>query len=471
MEAWAYGATGSYVPEGLNKAQSGWAALTSWALLWPTRSAEEFGAMMRTRRFWPTNLPKKLRRLPEDYFKCWHPPTLASAGANSRGRWITRAGCTTRVSHVEMKSMKGTPKEKRMCLCKKKDAARLLRGQGRAQHGGEATWQAIILVPKPPPGADRSLLPVHPGMRAHANRSKIEGSSSYTTVADPAAAAASGLQRDETFLRDVKTAAQQTAQRRAESAKRKVAKDDGDKMEAEPPAQNDLATQAKMEQEMQAKFDKQFEDMMAMLQVVAANQQSQGEALAKVNSTASEQMRALATIRGEAQEASRPGPELAGASRSHSGTAPLDPTKLPPAMARDIQEQKTSRMGGAPAPSAAPSLGRYPTYPTADARQQLNPQELYDEQGKAIQDSMEAVSSFEIPPTDPLATAYDQRKGKAKGSAASLQAADAAAQREARTLGDTWTGGQPTVPTQTPNHEKDWHSAGWRTYDGQGKWR
>eukprot|EP00959_Pyramimonas_sp_CCMP1952_P185002 3868183-Pyramimonas_sp.AAC.1 len=74
-------------------------------------------------------------------------------------------------------------------------------------------------------------------------------------------------------------------------------------MEVEPPAQSDPAGQAKMEQEMQAKFDKQFEEMKAMLQGVAANQRAQGEALAKVNSTASEQMMALAAIRGEAQEA------------------------------------------------------------------------------------------------------------------------------------------------------------------------
>eukprot|EP00959_Pyramimonas_sp_CCMP1952_P082981 1734248-Pyramimonas_sp.AAC.1 len=39
-QAWVYGATGSYVPEGLNKGQSGWAALTSWVLLWSTRLAE-----------------------------------------------------------------------------------------------------------------------------------------------------------------------------------------------------------------------------------------------------------------------------------------------------------------------------------------------------------------------------------------------------------------------------------------------
>eukprot|EP00959_Pyramimonas_sp_CCMP1952_P452338 9466410-Pyramimonas_sp.AAC.1 len=107
-------------------------------------------------------------------------------------------------------------------------------------------------------------MPVHPGMLVYANRYESEGSS-YIRVADAAAAAASSLQRDEAFLRGVKTA-QQAAQRRAESAKRKAEKDECDKMEVEPPAQNDPARQAKMEQEMQAKFDKQFEEMKAMLQ-------------------------------------------------------------------------------------------------------------------------------------------------------------------------------------------------------------
>eukprot|EP00959_Pyramimonas_sp_CCMP1952_P165165 3452197-Pyramimonas_sp.AAC.1 len=68
---------------------------------------------------------------------------------------------------------------------------------------------------------------------------------------------------------------------------------------------------------------------------------------------------------------------------------------------------------------------------------------------------METVSSFEIPPTDPLVTVYDQSKGKAKGSTASLQAADAAAQKEAKILGNPWTGGKPTAPAQGPSHEQD----------------
>eukprot|EP00959_Pyramimonas_sp_CCMP1952_P343018 7185705-Pyramimonas_sp.AAC.1 len=58
--------------------------------------AEEFGSMVRSRRFWPTNLPKKLRGLPEGHFVCWHPPALVSAGANSWERWSVCAGCTMR---------------------------------------------------------------------------------------------------------------------------------------------------------------------------------------------------------------------------------------------------------------------------------------------------------------------------------------------------------------------------------------
>eukprot|EP00959_Pyramimonas_sp_CCMP1952_P466777 9490527-Pyramimonas_sp.AAC.1 len=117
-------------------------------------------------------------------------------------------------------------------------------------------------------------------------------------------------------------------------------------MEVEPPAQSDLAGQAKMEQEMQAKFDQQFEEMKAMLQGVAANQQAQGEALAKVNSTVSEQMMALATIRGEAQEASRLARSLQDTASGKAGLLPM-------------------RAGQGAAASVGPSLTDLPKAPVA----------------------------------------------------------------------------------------------------------
>ncbi|CAK0909117.1 unnamed protein product, partial [Prorocentrum cordatum] len=308
----------------------------------------------------------------------------------------------------------------------------------------------------------------------------LEGlNKSQSGVADSAASAVANLQRGEAFMKDVKT-----AQRRAVSAKRKVEKDNNE-MEVESLAQHDLAAQAKMARDVQAKFQQRFDGMTEVLKGVAMNQLTQGEALARVNHAGSEQITALATIRGEAQSASclarslqdaasgkaglsppradqgaaaQAGPSLtdepkspaapatsspaapttgpspqppsrmaagpipAGATWAHVGAAPLDPTKLPPAIARGVQEQKeVSRAEGAPVPCAAPSLGRCPTCPSVAATQQMNPQFLLDAQGGPIQDSLETVSSCEIPPMGPLIVAAPQRpcdrsKGKAKGS-------------------------------------------------------
>eukprot|EP00959_Pyramimonas_sp_CCMP1952_P162109 3389407-Pyramimonas_sp.AAC.1 len=75
------------------------------------------------------------------YETCWHPPTLVSYGANSRGKWFLCSACTMRVGYWELRPTKETAKEENMCLCKKKDAACTLRGQGWAQGAtAEPQW-------------------------------------------------------------------------------------------------------------------------------------------------------------------------------------------------------------------------------------------------------------------------------------------------------------------------------------------
>ncbi|CAK0808166.1 unnamed protein product, partial [Prorocentrum cordatum] len=189
------------------------------------------------------------------------------------------------VCYQGLKPAKGAVKEEQMCPCKKKDAACLLRGQGRSQHGGEAAWQALAPVPKPLLGTEGGPMPIHPGMLrglrfADAERGNDGGSWGYRRAANSAAAAVANLSRGEAFQVEVRA-----AQRRPESAKRKAERVD-DQVEVENQQQ-----------------EKQLEEMKALIAGVVMTQQAQGEVIAKVNSTVNEQMTALATIRGEAQEA------------------------------------------------------------------------------------------------------------------------------------------------------------------------
>ncbi|CAK0797072.1 unnamed protein product [Prorocentrum cordatum] len=199
--AWVYGATGTDVPENLNKGEKGWACLAGWAPYWSARLAEGFGGMCRAKRFWPTNLPKPLRRLSEMYGTCWHPPTLVSYGANSWGKWFVCGARTMRVGYWELRPTKGTVKEEKMCLCRKKDAACTLRGQGWAQGAtADPQWQALACVPKPPPGAERAPLPLHPGMMAGglASGSFLAARQpGYQRAAEDAAKVTEALQKDQ----------------------------------------------------------------------------------------------------------------------------------------------------------------------------------------------------------------------------------------------------------------------------------
>ncbi|CAK0909087.1 unnamed protein product, partial [Prorocentrum cordatum] len=362
--AWVYGATGTYVPENLNKGEKGWACLAGWVLYWSARLAEEFGSMCRAKRFWPTNLPKSLRRLSEAYETCWHPPTLVNYGANSWGKWFVCSGCTMRVGYWELRPTKGTVKEEKMCLCKKKDAACTLRGQGWAQGAtAEPQWQALMCVPKPPPGAERAPLPLHPGMMAGG----LAGGSvmtvrqpAYQRVAEDAAKVTEALQMDQAEQRSAAAAA-----RRASSTKRKPESDTEAMDTASDPLEEMREYQAKTERDMKGMVESQFQEMKAMIQGVMASQASQQEALERATTTVKEQMTAIATAQGQAQEASR----MIRAMAQGSSSSKADQVKVtaaaidspPKAEARAPQAREVPQR---PVPSGHPSsLGQQMTEP------------------------------------------------------------------------------------------------------------
>eukprot|EP00959_Pyramimonas_sp_CCMP1952_P277995 5811152-Pyramimonas_sp.AAC.1 len=58
---------------------------------------------MVARRFWPTNLSKQLKVVPQAYFSCWHPPINVEHGSNGYGSWWVCPGCTMRVGYIDKK--------------------------------------------------------------------------------------------------------------------------------------------------------------------------------------------------------------------------------------------------------------------------------------------------------------------------------------------------------------------------------
>ncbi|CAK0902787.1 unnamed protein product, partial [Prorocentrum cordatum] len=489
--AWVYGATGTYVPENLNKGEKGWACLAGWVLYWSARLAEEFGSMCRAKRFWPTNLPKSLRRLSEAYETCWHPPTLVNYGANSWGKWFVCSGCTMRVGYWELRPTKGTVKEEKMCLCKKKDAACTLRGQGWAQGAtAEPQWQAFICVPKPPPGAERAPLPLHPDMMAGGLASgsfMTARQLAYQRVAEGAAKVTEALQKD---LAEQRSAA--AAARRASSAKRKPESD----TEAMDTASDPL-------EEM-----REYQEMKAMIQGVMASQASQQEALERVATTVKEQMTAIATAQGQAQEASRMIRAIAQGSSSskadqvkvtaaaidsppkaearapqarevpqRSGSnsvglhwdAPLDGASVPAAMASQAMlRQQAAANAGAPQPTRSPALGGYRTHgpPVEQKKDAVTPprnlDRLFtaDEMPISSTGALTTEASISLPGTDlaapPTAAVGPYGKGNNKGKSTPSR------KPENR---DPWTPGPEEKAAEKRRQEyHEWKEAGWKTF-------
>ncbi|CAK0825434.1 unnamed protein product, partial [Prorocentrum cordatum] len=537
--AWVYGATGTYVPENLNRGEKGGACLAGRVLYWLARLAEEFGSVCRAKRFWPTNQPKSLRRLSEAYETYWRPPTLVNYGANSWGKWFVCSGRTMRVGYWELRPTKGTVKEEKMCLCKKKDAACTLRGQGWAQGAtAEPQWQALICVPKPPPGAERAPLPLHPGMMAGG----LAGGSfmtarqpAYQRVAEDAAKVTEALQKAQAEQRSAAAAA-----RRAPSAKRKPESDTEAMDTVSDPLEEMREYQPKTERDMKGMVESQLQEMKAAIQGVMASQASQQEALERVTTTVKEQMTAIATAQGQAQEASRmiraiaqgsssskagqvkvaaaaidsppkaearaprargapqrpvpsghpsslgqqmtePQPQsrpplaagappgVAPSAWAYIGTAPLDGTSAPAAMASQAMlHQQAAANAGAPQPTRSPALGGYPTYgPPVEQKKDAvtpprNPDRLFtaDEMPIGSAGALTTEASLSLPGTDlaapPTAAVGPYGKGNNKGKGTPSR------RPENR---DPWTPGPEEKAAEKRRQEyHEWKEARWKIF-------
>ncbi|CAK0895273.1 unnamed protein product, partial [Prorocentrum cordatum] len=357
--AWVYGATVTYVPDNLSKAEKGWACLAGCVLYWAGRMAEEFGTMCRTRRLWPTNLPKSLRRLPEACETCWRPPTLVGDAANASGKWFVCSGCAMRVACQELKPTEGTVNEQRMCLCKRKGAACTLCGQGWSQAGIDPQWQALVSVPEPPPRADRAPMPLHPGMVAGglASGSFLEApqQSGCRRVAEDAARVTEPLQKDRAEQRSAAAAA-----RRGSSVKRRQESD----LEAMDTDVREL--QAKTEKDVRDMVERQFGELKTMMQGVMASQASQQEGLERAANAVTEQMAAIATAQGQAQEASR----LIKAIAQGSPSSKADPVGVKAAAVDSTPETEVKSPPAQATPQQAPQAG----YPSSSGQRMTEPQ-------------------------------------------------------------------------------------------------
>ncbi|CAK0857971.1 unnamed protein product [Prorocentrum cordatum] len=250
-----------------------------------------------------------------------------------------------RVAYRETKPTKGGVKAERTCLCKKEDAACVLCGQGWAQGGGDPEWQALIAVPKPPPGTSQMPMPMRPGMLAVASSGSGGGVVPCQRVSEEAEGVVAGLQAHQAAMR--------AAAKREATGERKAAvvRDLGDMGTADRQVyqiEESRALEAKSEQEMKTMMEKQ----LAMILGVAANRATQQQGLATVSKTAWEQMQAVAVAQGQAQEATGVAPE----SWAYIGAQPLDRTQAPPAVASRAElhhhaakePERTLRGGGPP---------------------------------------------------------------------------------------------------------------------------
>ena len=318
---WVYAATGGRIPSDLNRPQQGWACIAGSLLFWKMRTTECFGDLMRNRRFWPTNLPKSLRVIPEKYHTCWHPPTMVAVGANSWGRWFPCTICGMRVNYQELKPGKGVTKEEKVCLCKKAQGACLICGQGWSQGGGDPQWQSIIPVPKVQ--NERQPWPLNPAMA----RPTPEPEQPYQRVAREAGDAVSHLEQDQR---------QMAAARRAASVKRGISSDSAPMDTSTDRLDTELKElQEKMERDLATGFQAKFDEMTNLIMNLAQNQQQQATDLRGVVST---QMQAIANIQAQVQETTRLAKEAGSPARDvASGSAAGSGASLGPSAAASMQ--------------------------------------------------------------------------------------------------------------------------------------
>ncbi|CAK0825167.1 unnamed protein product, partial [Prorocentrum cordatum] len=282
---WTCAVTGAQIPSNLNRKEKGWAAIVGSIVFWLNKLADEFGRMMLDKRFWPTNLIRRLRVIPDAFYTCRHLPTSVEHGCNGYGQWWVCSSCTMRVACCEVKPEKGKPKVDVSCVCKRTTAARTLCGKGFAQYGAPSQdWQALVNAPAPPPGSFQGgvtpagTLPPWPAARDRRAAEEV-----YRGHEE---------EQPDAVMEDVEEQARQVRAQRREDSSRAPAK----RPMIEGAASSDDAGIS--------------EETLQILKNLAAKQEAQDRVIAGLQSTISGQMNALATMRSQLQSNSQPGAPL-----------------------------------------------------------------------------------------------------------------------------------------------------------------
>ena len=112
------------MPTSMSRGQRSWAALVGATVFWLSKTADEFGRMMVNRRFWPTNLVRRMRVIPQQFYNCRHMPIHVEYGSRGHGRWWVYGQRNVRVAGREVDPGGPISKDERIQAARQPTAAR-----------------------------------------------------------------------------------------------------------------------------------------------------------------------------------------------------------------------------------------------------------------------------------------------------------------------------------------------------------
>ncbi|CAK0855864.1 unnamed protein product [Prorocentrum cordatum] len=467
---WTYAVTGTTVPDHLNKAQRSWACMVGSTMFWLNKLADEFGRMMVTRRFWPTNLPKSLKVVPQAYYTCWHPPISVDYGCNGYGAWWVCSDCTMRVGYLDKKPDKTKKEPDVTCLCKRRTAACSLCGRGFAQQkGADPEWRALVAAPAPPPG-NRGVTPagVPPPWPAQAE----SGAAQHYTRASEADRADWVMSEAEGDLRRKKQLQRQEVAAAAAAS--------GPATPREPRSRK-------------PENGEDLSEVMQMLRDMSAKQEAQQNAISQLTKVTSGQVHAMALLQSQMQ-AQSPVKEQSSIkeqqskSPGQSSQQPGSKQEMQPghqtsiATTPHLATQQVPPEASFQMITTAPLVAAYPNYAAAPPLQEPhgqakghgkgpdNPTGLMDQRGNLL--SSTTISSIDLPgsalPSQQLAAAAPQKRPSHLSRPSAEQGDPWKESPEEKQARDQ----RRKDAEEAAKRDKDrlardgWTAAGWKSWDG-----
>ncbi|CAK0792449.1 unnamed protein product [Prorocentrum cordatum] len=443
---WTYAVTGTTVPDHLNKAQRGWACMVGSTMFWLNKLADEFGRMMVTRRFWPTNLPKSLKVVPQAYFTCWHPPISVDYGCNGYGAWWVCSDCTMRVGYLDKKPDKTKKEPDVTCLCKRRTAACSLCGRGFAQQkGADPEWRALVAAPAPPPGT-RGVTPagVPPPWPAQAE----SGAAQQCTRASEADRADWVMSEAEGDLRRKKQLQRQEAAAAAAASGPATPREPRSR---KPENGGDLS------------------EVMRMLRDMSAKQEEQQNAISQLTKVTSGQMHAMALLQSQVQAQSPVNEQFL--IKEQQSQSPGQSSQQPESKQASFQMIATAPLVAAyPNYAAAPPLQEPQGQTKGHGKGPDNPTGLMDQRGNLL--SSTTISSIDLPgsalPSQQLAAAAPQKRPSHLSRPSAEQGDPWKESPEEKQARDQ----RRKDAEEAAKRDKDrlardgWTAAGWKSWDG-----